>query len=97
MRFSVCIVEEGGPGQFSRYGDSLRVGKSGERIPVEEGFFPPVQEGHEAHPASCTMGTGSPSQGAKRPGRGLDNSPLEAKHYSYSCTPSPGPSWPILG
>jgi hypothetical protein len=35
------------------------------------------------------MDIGSPSQGAKRPGRGLDNSSLEAKQYSYSCTPLP--------
>jgi len=53
---------------------------------VEEGFFAPVQTGHEVHPASCTTGTGSLSRGAKRPGRG-HNSPPEVKQYSYRCTP----------
>jgi hypothetical protein len=36
-----------------------------------------VQTGSEAHPASCTMGTGGPFPGAKaRPGRDADHSPL---------------------
>jgi len=43
----------------SRYGDCLRAGWSGNRIPVEGSFSAPVQTGSEAHPASCTMGTGS--------------------------------------
>jgi hypothetical protein len=35
-----------------------------------------VQTGSEAHPASCTMGTGSPFPGGKaRPGRDADHSP----------------------
>jgi hypothetical protein len=35
-----------------------------------------VQTGSEAHPASCTMGTGGPFPGAKaRPGRDADHSP----------------------
>jgi hypothetical protein len=35
-----------------------------------------VQNASEAHPASCTMGTGGPSPGAKaRPGRDADRSP----------------------
>jgi hypothetical protein len=35
-----------------------------------------VQTGSEAHPASCTMGTGSPFPGGKaRPGRDADSSP----------------------
>jgi hypothetical protein len=34
------------------------------------------QTGSEAHPASCTMGTGGPFPGAKaRPGRDADHSP----------------------
>jgi hypothetical protein len=35
-------------------------------------FFAHVQTGPEAHPASCTMGTGS-FPGVKRPGRGADH------------------------
>jgi hypothetical protein len=35
-----------------------------------------VQTSSEAHPASCTMGTGGPFPGAKaRPGRDADHSP----------------------
>jgi len=36
-----------------------RAGRSGDRIPVGARFSAPVQTGPEAHPASCTMGTGS--------------------------------------
>ena len=64
----------GGPGKHSRYSDSLRDGRSGDRIPLGARFSAPVQKGPGAHPAFCTMGTGS-LQGVKRPGRGVDNPP----------------------
>jgi len=35
-------------------------------------FSAPLQTGPGAHPASCTMGTGS-LPGVKRPGRGVDH------------------------
>jgi hypothetical protein len=38
-----------------------------------------VQTGSEAHPASCTMGTGGPFPGAKaRSGHDADHSPLSS-------------------
>jgi hypothetical protein len=36
---------------------------SGERIPLEARFYAPVYANLGAHSASCTMGTGSLSQG----------------------------------
>jgi len=48
------------------------------------------QTGPEAHPASCTMGTGS-FPGVKRPGSGVDHSPQPAptvkKEWSHTSTP----------
>jgi len=64
-------------------------------------FFPnPVQTGPEAHPASYTLGTGF-FMGVKRPGRGVDHSPLSSGEVNervelYLCSSS-GPPWPVLG
>jgi hypothetical protein len=43
-------------------------------FPVGARFSATVQTGHEAHPASYKMGTGS-FPGVKRPGRGVDHPP----------------------
>jgi hypothetical protein len=60
-------------GYGSRYSDWLWAGRSGYRIPVEARFSAPVQTVPGAHPASCTMGTGS-FPGVKS-GRGVTLTP----------------------
>jgi hypothetical protein len=47
-----------GPGSSVGIATELRAGRPGDRIPVGRDF-PPVQTGSGAHPASCTIGTGS--------------------------------------
>jgi hypothetical protein len=69
------------------------------RSPAEAEDFPSsrcVQTGSEAHPASCTMGTGGPFLGAKaRPGRDADHSPpSSAEVVNEELYPSPPPQVP---
>jgi hypothetical protein len=56
------------------YSDSLRAGRSGDRIPVRERLSAPVQTGPGADKASYTNGTGY-YPGVKLPGRGFDHNP----------------------
>jgi len=79
---------------MDRDSDSLRAGRSGDRILVVARLSAPVQTGPGARPASYSMGTGS-FPGVKRPDRGVDHRPpssAEVKErvelYLYS------PSWP---
>jgi hypothetical protein len=68
---------------------------AGVRSPAGEKDFSSslcVQTGYEAHPASCTMGTGGPFSGSKaRPGRDADHSPpsMPRSWMSRSYTSSP--------
>ena len=57
--FTYTALLMSGPGWLSRYSDSLRTGRSGDRIPVGASFSAPIQTGLGAHPASCKTGTGS--------------------------------------
>jgi hypothetical protein len=66
-----------GPGWRSWYSDSLRAGRSEDRIPVEARFSAPVRTDPGAHPASCTLGTWSFPE-VKLPERGFDHPPLLA-------------------
>jgi len=58
----------------SQYCDSLRAGRSVDRISVGAKFSAPVKTGSGNNPASYTMGTGSLS-GVKRPERDVTHSP----------------------
>ena len=83
-----------------RYSDSLRVGRSGDRIPVEARFSAPVQTGPGAYPVSCIMDTGS-FQKVKRPGLGTDHPPPskcqdQERVVLYLYSPS-GPQWRVIG
>jgi hypothetical protein len=87
------------PGELSRYSDSLRTGRSGDRVPVVARFSAPIRTGSEANPAFCTMGTRS-FPGVKRAGRGVDHPPPSSavvkervELYLYSLT---GLSWPVI-
>jgi len=78
----------------SLYSDSLRAGRSGDRIPVGVRYSARLQTGPGAHTASYTMGTGY-FPGVKRPGRGVDHpspylAPMLKKEYSYTSTPPLG-------
>jgi hypothetical protein len=66
---------KGGPGSSVGIATGYGLDGPGERIPVGPRFSALVQTGPGAHPASCTMGTGS-FQGVKWPGRDADPSPL---------------------
>ena len=82
------------------YSDSLRAGRSGDRIPVKARFSALVQIGPWAYRFSNRMGTGT-FPGVKQPGRGFDHpTPFSAevkeKVGLYLYSPY-GPSMPILG
>jgi len=60
-----------------RYSDSLRAGRSRDRILVGSIFSTSVQTGPGAHPAPYTMGSGS-FPGVKRSGRDVDYPPASS-------------------
>jgi hypothetical protein len=62
-----------GPGRLSRYSDSLRAERLGDRIPVGVRISGPVQTGPGAHPAPYTLGT--ESMPGIKPGRALTTHP----------------------
>ena len=86
----------------SSVGIATRYGLDGPGIESWWGrdFSASAQDGPGAHPASCTMGTGS-FLGVKRQKRGADNPPhLQCRGHErvllYLYSPS-GLSWPVIG
>jgi hypothetical protein len=83
-----------------QYSDWIRAGQPGDRIPVGARFFAHVQTGPGAHPASCTMGTGSLPR-VKQPGRGADHPPpcsaKVKKGKSYTSFQLLGQFRPVTG
>jgi hypothetical protein len=80
---------------YSRCSDSLRAGRSGDRVPVWARFSAPVLTGRGAHPASHTMGTGS-FPGIKQPGRGLEHRPLPSAEVKERVELYLYPLWAFL-
>ena len=66
---------------------------------MEMTFFAPAQTGLGAHPASCTMGTGSLYLGGGVVAlTSHTQSSAKVKERLELCLYSPcGPSWPVLG
>ena len=89
--FAVC---ECGPGSVVGIATDYGLDGPGIESRWEARFFASVQIGPGAHPASCTMGTGS-FPGIKS-GRGVTLTPhpllvrLVMKEYSYTSTPPAG-------
>ena len=79
---SICLKRAGIPQSYS---DSLRAGRSGNRIPAGARFSAPVQTGPGAYPASYKMGTGS-FLGVKRRGRGAENPPPSSLWAFVVCS-----------
>ena len=91
-----------GPGSSVGIATELRTGRSG----IESRWvrdLPSVQTGPGAHPASCTMGTGSfqEVEFKVRPGRAADHSPPSSvavmEEQSYTSTHPLGHTWPVTG
>jgi len=77
-RFHYLYLKLSGPRYLSLSSDSLRAGRSGDRIPMLDRFSAPVQTGPGAHPASYTMGTESLPE-VTRPGGGIAHPPSSAE------------------
>jgi hypothetical protein len=98
LRSYVTTLKE--PRLLSRYSDSLRAGRSGDRIPVGARFSVHVHTGPGAHPASQYNGYrvfhGGKAAGAWCWPPTPSNTEVKERVELYLYSPS-GPSWSVLG
>jgi len=96
----IFTVTDMQPRWLIRYSDSLRAGRSVDRISVGARFSAPVLTDPGANPASYIIGIGS-FMWVKRPRRGVDHplpSSAEVKErVELNLCYLSGPSWPVLG
>ena len=96
-KYSSLLLEACGPRRLSRHSESLRPGRSGDRIPLWARFSAPVQTGPGAHSASYTVGTGFLlRRGVGHPLPHQSSAEVKERVELYLCSTS-GPSWPVLG
>ena len=74
MHHNVGLESRPNPGLFQCH--HTVTGRSGDRIPVRPRFSAPVHTGPGAHPASCTVGTGSKSAEG-----GVNRSPISSADF----------------
>jgi len=75
--------------------DSLRAGRSGDRIPVVARFSAGAHTVPGTQPASCKMRTGS-FLGIKRPGRGNDHPPPSSAEVKERVVHIYSPLWVFM-
>ena len=81
-----CYLFNGWTGLLSRYSGSLRIERSGDRIPVGARFSAPVQTGPWGTPSLLYNGYRVFLGGKVRPGRDADPSPLLVPRLKYRRT-----------
>ena len=100
LRVCLTCPTYSGSGWRSRYSDSLRAGRSGNRILVGANFSAPVQNGPAARPASYYNGYRifpvGKAVGVWRWPRTPSSAEVKERVVLYLYYPC-GPSWPVLG
>ena len=79
--YLVSKKSESGPGQLSRYSDSLRAGRSGDRIPVGGEISRTRPHLPWGPPSLLYSGYRVSLSGLKRPGRGVDHPPPSSAEF----------------